>query len=175
MRARFDQENMLLTAAVSAGYKTIDRGYDIPAMAATLHYINVMTYDYHGWWDGHTFTGHNSPMYALDEEVGDDEHPGYRMNSDYSMKYWIDGGARRDQLLLGMGAYGRGFRLTNPADNGFYAPASGPCEPGKYTGTGGINGYNEFCEKLYVNGELSLWTKVRVGSAASSGLNGDLH
>lgn len=26
-------------------------------MAATLDYINLMSYDYHGWWDGHPFTG----------------------------------------------------------------------------------------------------------------------
>ena len=43
-------------------------------------------------------------------EMDDPEHPGYGLNMNYSVNYWIDGGARPEQLLLGMGAYGRGFR-----------------------------------------------------------------
>ena len=59
-----------------------------------------------------------------------------------------------------MGTYGRGFRLANPADNGFYAPAFGGIDPGLYTGTAGFWGYNEFCEKL--QNQMSEWTFVRV-------------
>ena len=43
------QRRLLLTAAVSAGKNTIDQAYDVTAMAQTLDFINVMTYDYHGW------------------------------------------------------------------------------------------------------------------------------
>ena len=37
--------------------------------------INVMTYDYHGFWDGKT--GHHSPLYAVsksDEDGGEFEY-----------------------------------------------------------------------------------------------------
>ena len=50
MRAAFDEHNFLLTAAVSAGFKTIDKAYDVPTMAETLDFINLMSYDYHGWY-----------------------------------------------------------------------------------------------------------------------------
>jgi GH18 family chitinase len=49
MRAAFDEHNFLLTAAVSAGFQTIDKAYDVPTMAETLDFINLMSYDYHGW------------------------------------------------------------------------------------------------------------------------------
>ena len=49
MRAEFDKKGLLLTAAVSAGKKTIDKAYDVPVMSETLDFINVMTYDFHGW------------------------------------------------------------------------------------------------------------------------------
>ena len=56
IRTAFDEtegQRLLLTAAVSAGQSTIDKGYDVAAMAPLMDLINVMTYDYHGWWPGH--------------------------------------------------------------------------------------------------------------------------
>ena len=103
MRAVYDAEGLMMTAAVSAGYLTIDHAYDIPAMAETLDLIQIMTYDYHGYWDGPHLdkrTGHNSPLYALPNEE-DPKDPWYGLNTDFSMKYWVAGGARKDQLLMG--------------------------------------------------------------------------
>ena len=49
MRPLFDKHGLLLTAAVSAGKSTIDKAYDVPVMSRTLDFINVMSYDFHGW------------------------------------------------------------------------------------------------------------------------------
>ena len=55
LRTSFNNVNsekpLLLTAAVSAGKSTIDKAYDVEAMEQNLDFINVMTYDYHGWLD----------------------------------------------------------------------------------------------------------------------------
>ena len=54
MRSEFDKHNLMITAAVSASYSTIDYGYDVATMAETLDFINLMSYDYHGWYDQRT-------------------------------------------------------------------------------------------------------------------------
>ncbi len=78
------------------------------------------------------------------------------MNTNFSINYWLELGARPSQLVLGVGTYGRGFNLANPEDNGFYAPATSGIDAGLYTGQAGFWGYNEFCEKVWP--EISTWT-----------------
>merc|ERR1711962_1850502 len=92
MRAKFNEHGLMITAAVSAGYQVIEQAYDVPTMSETLDFINVMTYDYHGWWDNHHFTGHNSPLYGRPEEE-DEESPGFQWNMDYSISLWLAKGA----------------------------------------------------------------------------------
>ena len=87
---------------------------------------------------------------------------------DFSVNYWLAKGARNNQLLIGMGAYGRGFRLQDPSQNGLYAPAVGGIDPGYYTGTAGYWGYNEFCEKML--NERPQWTFVRVRLSRFNGI-----
>ena len=47
-----------------------------------------------------------------------------------------------------MPLYGRGFTLSDPNDNGFYAAAPQPIDAGPYTGTAGFWGYNEVCIQI---------------------------
>ncbi|XP_040565645.1 acidic mammalian chitinase [Lepeophtheirus salmonis] len=159
LRTALDKAGGLkLTAAVSAGKNTIDKGYDVQAMGMYMDYINVMTYDYHGWWGGHHFTGHNSPLYALPEEQ-DPSHPAHNLNANFSMNYYAMKGAPKDKLLMGMGAYGRGFILNDARKNGFYARAMNGIEGGPYTDSVGFWGFNEYCEKM--KSSKSQWTLVR--------------
>ena len=51
-----------------------------------------------------------------------------------------------------MGAYGRGYRLEDPNDNGYMAPSVASCEAEPYTRTPGTKGYNEYCEFIYGRG-----------------------
>ena len=59
------QERLLLSAAVPAGYKTIDAGYEVDEIAKSLDWINLMTYDLHGKWE--KTTGHHTAMYGDDK------------------------------------------------------------------------------------------------------------
>jgi chitinase len=62
---------------------------------------------------------------------------------DSAIKYWIQKGAPKDKLNLGIGAYGRSFTLKNAKNNGLGAPAIGAGNPGPYTRQSGYLGYNE--------------------------------
>ena len=158
MRTEFDKEDLMMTAAVSAGYKLIDTSYDIEAMSKSLDFINIMTYDYHGCWEGHDYTGHNSPLFGRPEEE-DDESPGYRTNIDYTINAWLEAGAKKSQLLLGLPTYGHGFVLKDPNDHGIFAPSTNCIQAGPYTQEAGYWGYNEICDLVIRKSDE--WTFVR--------------
>lgn len=96
----------------------------------------------------------------------DPSHPGFQLSTDFAIRYWQSLGAPADKLLLGIGAYGRGFNLANPSDNGLYAPATSAIDPAMYTSSKGFWGYNEFCEKQLT--QQSQWTVVHVSTYLSS-------
>ena len=70
----------LSTFLTFQAYKRVDLGYDVPYISQYLDFINVMTYDYHGWFPNHTFTGHNAPLCTREEETVSEDHPGYMFN-----------------------------------------------------------------------------------------------
>ena len=55
-----NKSRLLLTAAVSASYITVDAGYEVNELATLLNFINLMAYDLHGIWDN--ITGHHTAM-----------------------------------------------------------------------------------------------------------------
>ena len=63
--AKTGRERLLLTAAVPAGYKSIDAGYEVDKIAKSLDWINLMAYDLHGKWDKRT--GHHTAMVGNDK------------------------------------------------------------------------------------------------------------
>lgn len=69
LRAAFTPKGLLLSAAVSPSKTVIDAGYDVPAIAESLDWVAVMTYDFHGQWDKQT--GHVAPLYYHPEDTVD--------------------------------------------------------------------------------------------------------
>ena len=43
----------------------IVKAYDVESVAELLDFINVMSYDFHGWFPNHTFTGKTSPLFVF--------------------------------------------------------------------------------------------------------------
>nr|AFC60659.1 chitinase [Pandalus japonicus] len=132
-------EGMILSAAVSAGKPTIDAAYDVPAVTEQLDLINLMTYDLHGSWED--YTHHQSCLYAHPEDTGDTLY----LNVDFAVNYWLEKGAPKDKLVMGIPLYGRTWSLDNKDETGFYAPASQPGQAGPWTEEAGYMGYSEIC------------------------------
>ncbi|XP_068242084.1 acidic mammalian chitinase-like [Palaemon carinicauda] len=133
-------EGMILTAAVSAGKATIDPAYNIPELSKYIDILHLMTYDLHGSWE--PYAHHHSILYAHPEDTGDT----LWLNQDFAVNYWIEKGAPKEKLVMGVPLYGRTFRIKDETNTGIYAPATQPGAAGPYTREPGYLGYNEICE-----------------------------
>jgi len=159
MREAFDNnqgKRLLLSAAVGHNPATVDGVYDAKMLSDTLDFINVMTYDYHGYSPRRPWTHLNSPLYYLpsDESIA--------QNSAYAMEYWAKAGADPHKLLMGIPAYGRGYILADPNEFGIHAPAVGNMPPPLNISNPRHHGYwayNEYCDKMRT--ESKQWTEYR--------------
>ncbi|WAR13238.1 CHIA-like protein, partial [Mya arenaria] len=147
----FTPKHYLLTAAVPAGKKNVDVGYDVPQLAKYLDFINVMTYDLHGGWERQT--GLNSPLYPRTGETGAERE----LNMQWAANYWVAKGAPRHKLVIGLALYGRSFALTSPARTDVGAPATGPGPKGRYTGEAGFLAYYEICAMQESGKGRTIW------------------
>ncbi|KYQ51640.1 Acidic mammalian chitinase, partial [Trachymyrmex zeteki] len=146
LKTELKKKNKLLSVAVGATESLASLSYKIAQVAEQVDFINLMTYDLHGTWDG--VTGHHAGLYA--PKTGD------KLNVHAAVNYWLKNGCPPEKLILGVPFYGRAFTLSNSNNNGLEAPTSGPASSGPYTQEGGYLGYNEICEKLQQGG----WTVV---------------
>lgn len=119
-----------------------------------------MTYDYHGQWEKKT--GHVAPMYAHEDD--DDQtfnsvsvnciihiietfikslqnYLFYRQN--FTVHYWLQKGASREKLVMGLPFYGQSFSLAENTDRGLGVPTSAGGEPGDETRARGFLAFYE--------------------------------
>ncbi|XP_044731929.1 chitotriosidase-1 [Chrysoperla carnea] len=141
---------LLLTAAVPVGPDNIKSGYDVPAVASYLDFINLMAYDFHGKWERET--GHNAPLYA----PSSDSEWRKQLSVDNAASMWVRLGAPKEKLVIGMATYGRSFTLSNTDRFRVNSPASGGGKAGEYTKEAGFLAYYEICEMLR-NGASYIW------------------
>lgn len=93
----------LITSAFGASLPKL-QGFDWPALASTMDYFNIMSYDFNGGWSN--IAGHNSPLYPYD-------------NAEVPEANWHDVftglvamGAPASKINMGSAFYGRGV-ITN--------------------------------------------------------------
>ncbi|KAI5723130.1 hypothetical protein M8J76_001722 [Diaphorina citri] len=141
---------LLLTAAVPVGPDNIKGGYDVPAVAGYLDFINLMAYDFHGKWESQV--GHNAPL----RSPSSDSEWRKQLSVENAANMWVRLGAPKEKLIIGMPTYGRTFTLTNPAVFKVNSPASGGGKAGEYTKESGFLAYYEVCEMLR-NGAGYVW------------------
>lgn len=91
------KKRLLLTAATAPDGRM--DALDIPVLNRILDFINPMTYDIHGSWDGNS--AHHSPLYGWD-------------GADSTLQRYIYAGMSPEKLNLGLAAYGRATASPGP-------------------------------------------------------------
>ncbi|GIY57504.1 acidic mammalian chitinase, partial [Caerostris darwini] len=76
---------------------------------------------------------------------------------DFSVNYWINAGAAREKLIVGLATYGHSYTLRDARQTGVHAPSVGPGTPGPYVKEPGVLGFNEVCMKLVHDGWVEVW------------------
>ncbi|XP_050092519.1 chitinase-like protein 3 [Anopheles aquasalis] len=152
LRARFDQEGLLLSIATAATKDYLQSAYNVPEINKYVHFVNLMSYDIHAYWDGQT--GANAPLYANTWETG---YTTSMLNVDNCVRAWIDGGLDPAKLNLGVPVFGHTFKLSSTSDTRVGAPTVGPGDAGPYTLEPGTLSYLEICEKLNTGGYTTAW------------------
>jgi chitinase len=91
-----------LTAALPCGPPIIDH-QDVPALMQVLDELNLMTYDFHGTWDD--LVGVNAPLY----DQPDDKFPSPEYSVHGCVERYVQEGADRSKINIGLPFYGRSF------------------------------------------------------------------
>ncbi|CAG9859954.1 unnamed protein product [Phyllotreta striolata] len=142
-RTAFQPRRLLLTAAVAGAVEKIDAAYFVGNLTNYLDMLNVMSYDYHGAFDG--FVGHISPLYASSLDYKHEKN--YTYVASAAIEHWLRNGADPSKINLGVPTYGRTFTLADKNNTQLYAPILGPGPKGLFTGLEGTLGYHEICNE----------------------------
>lgn len=120
LRARLDQagegkRHYLLTIAAAEG--RFAEGLELQRIAASLDWVNLMTYDFHGSLT--PTTGHHSGLArsAL--------APAQERTTEDAVRYYLDGGMPAEKINIGVPFYGRSFSGVAATNAGLYQPFTG--------------------------------------------------
>jgi chitinase len=156
-----------LTVDIPGGNVHSTGSWELPQVAKTVDWIDVMTFDFHGNWDA--ITAFNSP-FAFDPAeppVGGGAIQ-WTWNTAGSVVYFLTNRVPADKLVVGIPFYGKEYTGVGAANNGLYqahgpAPANDsptyhdlvdtgladqnlvPIGPTAVTGSGaGVNGFTRY-------------------------------
>lgn len=149
----------LLTVAASTNEWRASVSYNISAMASQVDFVNLMTYDMQLYPWPET-TGHQSPLFQGPNDKSN-------WNIDYGLNLWVNRGAPREKLVVGIPTYGRAWRLADPAQNGIGAPATGP-------GLSSVS-YEDLCQKIKAGEWTEMWEEQQKVPYAFSGYDWAAH
>ncbi|KAJ7121425.1 hypothetical protein C8R44DRAFT_853060 [Mycena epipterygia] len=116
----------VISCATPAGYWFL-QGFQIDKIAASVSYLNMMSYDYHGPWD--TNVTDQAPVTNPHTSILD-------MHDSASL--YIRAGINLNNVNLGIAYYGRTYQLADSSCVGYNCTMTGGGFPGNCTSTPGI-------------------------------------
>lgn len=114
---------------------------DLKATSDYVDFINVMTYDYHGF--GETTTNHQAALYP---STNDTTYNASKLNADWAIQHYQMAGVPSQKIVLGTPLYGRTWTEVNQEDGLFQIGTPGA-----------VFSYEDLHNQLETNGYQSYW------------------
>jgi chitinase len=114
-------EHYTLTADVSPNQYTAAQQLQLPQLASTTDWLNVMTVDFHGGWEDQSDFSSNLLPDPNDPQAAND-----KFSILQTVQYYESHGVPADKIALEIPYYAHAWAGVGPTDNGLYQPATGP-------------------------------------------------
>lgn len=112
-RSKVDGNTYILSFAGAADAWYL-KNIELDRIIKYVDYVNVMTYDLHGPWEA--YTDHNAPLYSILNT-----RTNTLSNSvDSSINHWLQNGAPKDKLVMGVPFYGYIYKNVEDNNNGIF-------------------------------------------------------
>jgi chitinase len=143
-----------LTAFLPANPAAIDAGFEVRPVLRALDFATVQGYDFHGTWESVT-----NQQSALRRAAGAPDDPDFTVER--AIGAWVQRGAPRGKLVLGIPYYGQGWTGVTGGGDGLFQSAVGPA-----TGTfaAGVEDYEQLAA-LARSGAFTVHRDLRAGHA----------
>ncbi|XP_071112221.1 chitinase-3-like protein 2 isoform X2 [Haliotis cracherodii] len=139
---------LLLSMAASVDVDVMNAGYEVQRISSLVDVINIMAFNFQHIW--HHVLSFNAPLYS---RKGDD------LNVERAVGTWIERGAQREKIVVGIAAYGASFIIANETSVGAYASGLGEYSP--YRLMHGKVAFYEVCEMLEKGEARYVWDDLR--------------
>ncbi len=148
---RTTRKHYELTAFLPANPANMDAGYEGRKIFRYLDFATVQGYDFHGTWETRA-----NQQSALRVPAGAPDNPDF--SADVAINGWIDRGAPRSKLVLGIPYYGQGWTGVTGGRNGLFGTATGAA-PGTWAAG------NEDWKVLKTKTDFKVYRDLRAGHA----------
>ena len=132
----------LVTTAVGGSYDYIEHT-EMDKVARYCDFINLMSYDYAGPSD--TISSHHTNLYTSSDDTS-------QGSTDKSVKAFLAAGVPANKLVVGLGFYGKGWKMKTTENNGLYRRVE------SYTRGGGFTYLKDSLENK--KGYVKYWDDV---------------
>jgi chitinase len=120
-QSRKTRKHYDLTAFLPASPAKIDAGFEVKKLFKLFDFATVQGYDFHGTWEQRT-----NQQSSLRVPPGAPDNPDFSI--DVAVRAWIDRGAPRNKLVLGIPYYSQGWTGITGGGTGLFNLATGPAK-----------------------------------------------
>lgn len=113
-RGKIDGKYYILTFAGAIDISYL-KNIEVKKLSHYVDYVNVMTYDIHGFMD--QYTDFNAPLF-----INDDEAPQDKWSVDSGIHAWLKAGLQKDKIIMGIPFYGHLYEDVPNINHGLYQP-----------------------------------------------------